>query len=68
MGINKVTTRRSRHSTLTAAQLTANSDTLANVQLWDPTQTPPTYTKLQATSPTTRSTRWPSTGTRSTAR
>ena len=34
-------------STLTAAQLSANSDTLANVRLWDPTQTQPTYDKLQ---------------------
>jgi uncharacterized membrane protein (UPF0182 family) len=34
-------------STLTAAQLSANSDTLANVRLWDQTQTQPTYDKLQ---------------------
>jgi uncharacterized membrane protein (UPF0182 family) len=34
-------------STLTAAQLSANSDTLANVRLWDPTQTQPTYDKKQ---------------------
>ncbi len=34
-------------STLTAAQLSANSDTLANVKLWDQTQTQPTYDKLQ---------------------
>ena len=34
-------------STLSADQLTANSDTLANVRLWDPTQTQPTYQKLQ---------------------
>ena len=32
---------------LTAPQLSANSDTLANVRLWDPTQTQPTYDKLQ---------------------
>ncbi len=34
-------------STLTASELTANSNTLANVRLWDPTQTQPTYDKLQ---------------------
>ncbi len=34
-------------SNLTAPELTANSDTLANVRLWDPTQTQPTYDKLQ---------------------
>ena len=34
-------------STLTAAQLSANSDTLGNVRLWDPTQTQPTFDKLQ---------------------
>jgi uncharacterized membrane protein (UPF0182 family) len=34
-------------STLTAAQLSANSDTLNNVRLWDPTQTQPTYDKKQ---------------------
>ena len=34
-------------STLTAAQLSANSDTLANVRLWDPQQAQPTYDKLQ---------------------
>jgi uncharacterized membrane protein (UPF0182 family) len=34
-------------STLTASQLSANSDTLANVRLWDPTQTEPTFDKLQ---------------------
>ena len=34
-------------SNLTAAELSANSDTLANVRLWDPTQTQPTYDKLQ---------------------
>ena len=32
---------------LTAAELSANSDTLANVRLWDPTQTQQTYDKLQ---------------------
>ncbi|MGO8872441.1 MAG: UPF0182 family protein [Acidimicrobiales bacterium] len=34
-------------STLTATELSANSDTLANVRLWDPTQTQQTYDKLQ---------------------
>ncbi len=34
-------------NTLTASQLTANSDTLNNVRLWDPTQTQPTYDRLQ---------------------
>jgi len=34
-------------STLTASQLTANSDTLANVRLWDPLLTQATYDKLQ---------------------
>jgi uncharacterized protein len=34
-------------STLTAAQLSANTDTLANVRLWDPLLTQPTYDKLQ---------------------
>jgi len=32
---------------LTAGQLSANSETLSNVRLWDPTQTQPTYDKLQ---------------------
>ena len=34
-------------SNLTADQLSANSDTLANVRLWDPTQTQSTYDKKQ---------------------
>jgi uncharacterized membrane protein (UPF0182 family) len=34
-------------STLSAAQLTANSDTLSNVRLWDPLLTQSTYDKLQ---------------------
>jgi len=34
-------------STLSATQLSANSDTLANVRLWDPLQTQTTYDKLQ---------------------
>ena len=33
---------------LTPSQVLANQATLGNVQLWDPTQTAPTYTKLQA--------------------
>ena len=33
----------------TRPQVVANQPTLDNVQLWDPTQTAPTYTKLQAT-------------------
>ena len=32
---------------LTAAELSANGDTLANVRLWDPTQTEQTFDKLQ---------------------
>ncbi len=48
MGINNVQTEGyPASSTLSADQLTANSDTLANVRLWDPTQTQPTYQKLQ---------------------
>src|SRR5580658_3897616 len=50
IGINNV--RRSTFAgtqTLTPAQVQANSATLNNVQLWDPTQTSQTYTKLQAT-------------------
>ena len=34
-------------SNLTATQLSAESDTLANVRLWDPTQTQATYDKKQ---------------------
>ncbi len=34
-------------STATASQLSAEGDTLANVRLWDPTQTQATYDKLQ---------------------
>jgi len=48
MGLNAVTSAPYPASaTLTAAQLSANSDTLANVKLWDQTQTQPTYDKLQ---------------------
>ena len=47
-GLNTVTnTNYAAASTLTAAQLTANADTLANVRLWDPLLTQPTYDKLQ---------------------
>ena len=48
LGINNVTsTQYPASSSLTASELTANSDTLANVRLWDPTQTGPTFDKLQ---------------------
>ena len=48
MGLDSVaSTSYPASSTLTAAQLSANSDTLANVKLWDQTQTQPTYDKLQ---------------------
>lgn len=48
MDLNRVmTTSYPASSSVTAAQLTANSDTLANARLWDPTQTKPTYDKLQ---------------------
>jgi uncharacterized membrane protein (UPF0182 family) len=36
-------------ATLTASQLSANADTLANVRLWDPLLTQSTYDKLQDT-------------------
>ncbi len=48
MDLNRIaTTPYPASSTLTGAQLTANSDTLANARLWDPSQTKPTYDKLQ---------------------
>ncbi|MGD0378445.1 MAG: UPF0182 family protein [Acidimicrobiales bacterium] len=50
IGINNV--RRTTFKgtqTLTPSQVVANQATLNNVQLWDPTQTSQTYTKLQAT-------------------
>ncbi len=48
MGLDSVaSTSYPASSTLTAAQLSANSDTLANAKLWDQTQTQPTYDKLQ---------------------
>lgn len=47
-GINHVATvSYPASSSLTASELTANSDTLANVRLWDPTQTSATYDRLQ---------------------
>jgi uncharacterized membrane protein (UPF0182 family) len=50
MGIqNVVSTPYPASTTLNAAQVSANSDTLANIRLWDPTQTKPTYDKLQDT-------------------
>ena len=48
MGINNVqSVPYPATSTLTASELSANSDTLANVRLWDPTQTQQTFDKLQ---------------------
>jgi uncharacterized protein len=48
MGLNNVkVTNYPASSTLTASQLSANSDTLANTRLWDPTQTQETYDKRQ---------------------
>ncbi len=47
MGIDHVQTTNYSAGMLTASQLTENSDTLANVRLWDPTQTQATYQKLQ---------------------
>ncbi len=48
MGIDNVqSTPYQANSNLSAAQLSLNSDTLANVRLWDPTQTGSTYDKLQ---------------------
>jgi uncharacterized protein len=48
MGIDHVTSvPYPATSTLSAPQLTLNSDTLANVRLWDPTQTQTTFDKLQ---------------------
>jgi uncharacterized membrane protein (UPF0182 family) len=48
MGINDVTSADyPASSTLTASQLSANAGTLANVRLWDPSQTQQTYSKLQ---------------------
>jgi uncharacterized membrane protein (UPF0182 family) len=49
-GLNRVhQTTFSATQSLTSADVTANQPTLGNVQLWDPTQAAPTYTKLQAT-------------------
>jgi len=50
MGIAKVTsTPYPASPNLSASQVSANSDTLANIRLWDPLQTRPTYDKLQDT-------------------
>jgi uncharacterized membrane protein (UPF0182 family) len=50
IGINSVTrTTFKGTQTLTPSQVVANQATLNNVQLWDPTLTGQTYTKLQAT-------------------
>jgi uncharacterized membrane protein (UPF0182 family) len=50
MGLNRVRlTTFSAAQTLTPTAVQANAATLGNVQLWDPTQTASTYTKLQAT-------------------
>jgi len=50
MGIAKVSsTPYPASPNLTAGQISANSDTLANIRLWDPLQTRPTYDKLQDT-------------------
>ncbi len=54
-------------SNLTPTELETNNDTLANVRLWDPTQTQQTFDRSPAApDATTSSTRFPSTGTRST--
>jgi uncharacterized protein len=48
MGIDHVTSDQyPASSSLTASELSANSDTLANVRLWDPSQTQQTFDKLQ---------------------
>ena len=50
LGLNHVTLSSfSASQDLTPTQVIANQPTLNNVQLWDPTQTAQTYTKLQAT-------------------
>jgi len=50
LALNHVTLSTfSASQSLTPAQVVANQTTLNNVQLWDPTQTAQTYTKLQAT-------------------
>jgi uncharacterized protein len=48
MGLNNVQSVSYPATTnLTAAELSANGDTLSNVRLWDPTQTGQTFDKLQ---------------------
>jgi len=50
IGINNVRRMTFKGTqTLTPSQVVANQATLNDVQLWDPTQTSATYTKLQAT-------------------
>ncbi len=50
LGINHVKQSTfSATQSLTPAQVVANQPTFNNVQLWDPTQTSASYTKLQAT-------------------
>jgi len=47
-GLNKVvSTNYPASNNLSATEVSANSDTLANIRLWDPLQTQPTYDKLQ---------------------
>ncbi|HTZ07538.1 MAG TPA: UPF0182 family protein [Acidimicrobiales bacterium] len=49
LGLNKVSVQGfNAGQSLTPSQVLANEATLNNVQLWDPTQTSQTYTKLQA--------------------
>ncbi len=55
----------SASANLSAAEVSGN-DTLANVRLWDPTQTGQTYAMPKTAAPTTSSTLWPWTATRST--
>ncbi len=48
MGLDNVqTVAYPAAASLTASELSANGDTLANVRLWDPTQTQQTFDKLQ---------------------
>ena len=48
MGISNIqTVNYPATPSLTASELSANGDTLANVRLWDPTQTQQTFDKLQ---------------------
>jgi uncharacterized membrane protein (UPF0182 family) len=48
MGVSNIqTVNYPAAPSLTASELSANGDTLANVRLWDPTQTQQTFDKLQ---------------------